>query len=94
MGISHLPVNLRFRNQCRNGVHNHDIHRSGAHHGFRNLQSLLSIIRLGNIKIINIYPNILSVNRIQSMFCVNKTRDSSPLLNLCYHMQRYCSLTR
>ena len=42
----------------------HDIYSAGTYHSFCNLQSLLTVIRLGNIKIINIYADIFCINRI------------------------------
>ena len=93
MAVSHVSFNLLLRHQSRYRVHDHDIHRSGPHHGLRDLQSLVSAVRLGNIKLVDIHTNILCINRIQRMLCVNKPGNASLLLYFCDHMQRNGRLT-
>ena len=93
MGIPHLSVNLCLWNESCNRVHDHDIHSTGTNHGLCDLQSLLSVIRLRNIKIINIYANIPGINRIQCMLRVNKARNTAPFLYFCHHMERNRGLT-
>ena len=93
MGISHITFNLRPWNQSCNRVHDHNIHSAGAYHGLCNLQSLLTVIRLGNIKIVHIHTDMSGIYRVQSVLRINKACDSAPLLHLCHHMQRHCGLT-
>ena len=86
MGITHITVNLCLWNQGSNGIHDHDINRTGTHHGLCDLQSLLTVVRLGNIKIVDIYPDVLGIDRIQRMLCINKACDTACLLYLCDSM--------
>ena len=93
MRIPHLAVDLSLGHQCRHRVYNHDIHCAGTNHGLRYLQRLFSVIRLGNVEIVNIYPDPLRIYRIQSMLGVNKACNTSPLLYLRYNMKRNGRLT-
>ncbi len=93
MGIPHLAVNLRFWHKSRHRVHNHDVNRPGANHGFRNLQRLLPVVRLGNVEIVNIHADILRIHGIQRVLRVDKAGDASALLHLCNHVQRHRRLT-
>ena len=93
MGISHLAVNLSLGNQSGHGVHNHDVHGTGTHHGLGNLQSLLAVIRLGDIQVINIHSYVPGIYRIQGMLCVNEACNAPALLHLCHHVQGDRGLT-
>ena len=64
MGIPHLPLNLRLGHQGCHGVHDNNIHCPGTNHGLRDLQRLLPIIRLGDVEIVDINPDVPGVNRI------------------------------
>ena len=64
MGITHLAIDLSFWHQSCYRVYDHDIYSAGTYHSFCNLQPLLTVIRLGNIEIINIYADIFCINRI------------------------------
>ena len=86
MAVSHIPVDLRLRYQCSYGVHYNDINSPGTHHGLGDLQCLLSVIRLGNVQIINIHSDILRIDGIQGMLCIDKSGNASPLLYLSDHM--------
>ena len=86
MAVSHVTVNLRLRHKRCHRVHYDDIHRAGTHHGLRDLQRLLTAIRLGYVKVVDIHPDILRIDRIQGMFRINKSRDAAPLLYFRDHM--------
>ena len=86
MGISHISLDLGLRYQSGNGIHDHDIHGTGTHHGLRDLQSLLAVIRLGNIKIVNIHTDITRIHGIERMLGVDKSGDAAALLYLSNHM--------
>ena len=86
MAVSHIPIDLRLRYQCSYGVHYNDINSSGTHHGLGDLQCLLSVIRLGNVQIINIHSDILRIDGIQGMLCIDKSGNASPLLYFSDHM--------
>lgn len=86
MRISHIPVNLCLGHQCGHRVYDHDIHRPGTDHCLRNLQRLLPVIRLRDVKIVYIYANVLGIDRIQRMLRINKPGNAASLLHLCHHM--------
>ena len=87
MGIPHLSVYLLSGDKGGHGVHNNDIHRAGAHHGLCNFQRLLAGIRLRDIEIVHIDPDVPGIHRIQGMLCVDKACDAAALLHLCHHVQ-------
>ena len=64
VGVSHLTVNLSLRNQGCNGVHDDNVYRAGTYHGLGNFQCLLTVIRLRNVQIINVYADILRIDGI------------------------------
>ena len=63
------------------------------HHGLGDLQSLLTVVRLGDVEVINIHADIFRIDGIQRMLCIDETGDTASLLNLGYHMKRYGCLT-
>ena len=87
MAVSHLSLDLCLGNQGCNRVHDYNIQSAGAHHSLSDLQSLFSVIRLRNIKIVDIHTDIFCINRIKRMLRINKSRNSAAFLNLCNHMQ-------
>ena len=86
MGVSHIAVNFSLGHKGRYGVNHYDINRAGTNHRFRNLKRLLSVVRLGNIKVIHVHANIPGVNRVKRVFRVNEACNSSSFLNLGNHM--------
>ena len=64
MAVSHVTVDLRLRYQCGNRVHYNNIDGAGTYHGLSNLQCLLTVIRLRNVQIINVYADILRIDGI------------------------------
>ena len=87
MAVSHVSLDLSLRNKGCNRVNDHDVHGSGTYHGLCDLKCLLAVIRLGNIKVINIYTDILGIDRIKCMLCINESCDPAALLNLCNHVE-------
>ena len=93
MGIAHLAVDLRLGHQGRHGVHDDNVHRTGAHHGLGDLQRLLAVIRLGDVEIIHVHADISRIDRIQRVLCVDESGDTALLLHLSYHVKRHGGLT-
>ena len=86
MRIAHIALNLRLWHKGCHGIHNNNINRTGADHRFGNLKRLLPIIRLGNIKLVYIHPDILCIDRVEGVLRINKACDPTALLNLRNHM--------
>ena len=93
MEIAHIALNLRLRHECRDRVHNDDIHGAASHHGLGNLERLLTGVRLGDVEIVDIDPDILCIDRIQRVLGVDKARNAAALLHFRDHMQRDRGLT-
>ena len=93
MGISHISVNFRLWHKSCYRIDNYNIDCSGTHHGLGDLKCLLSAVRLGNIEIVNINTDILCIDRIKRMLCVNESGNSTLLLHLCHTVQCNGSLT-
>ena len=93
MAVAHLSVNLRLRHQRGNRIHNENIHRPRAHHRLRNIQGLLTGIRLRNIEIVNIHADCLRIAGIECVLRINKSGNSSSLLYLRNGMKRQSRLT-
>ena len=93
MGIAHIAVQFCLRCQRCYRVDDYDIHCAGTYHRFRDLQPLLTVIRLVDIQVVHIHTDICRIDRIQCMLSVDKTGNAAPLLYLCDHMQGNRSLT-
>ena len=87
MRVTHLAVDLRLRNKGCNGIDNHDVHCTGAHHRLGDLKTLFSVVRLGNVEIVNVDTDVLRVKRIKGMLCIDESGNSASLLYLCHHMK-------
>ena len=86
MAVSHITVNLGLGYQCGYGVHYDNVNGSGAYHGLRDLQCLLTVIRLGNVQVVNIYADVLRIDRIQSMLSIDESGNTASFLYFCDHM--------
>ncbi len=93
MGIAHLAVELSLRHQGRDRIHYQHVHRTRLHQGFRDLQSLLTIVRLRDQQVIYVYAQLLGVARIKRMLSVHKSRQAAHPLRLCDDLQRNGRLT-
>ena len=87
MAVAHVAVDLCLGNQRSHGIHYHNVQGSGTNHGFRDLERLLSVVRLGYVQVIHVHTDILRIHRIQRMFRIDKSRNAPALLNLGNHME-------
>ena len=93
MEISHIALNLRLRHERRDRVHNDDVHGTASHHGLGDLERLLTGVRLGDVKVVDIDPDVLCVDRIQCVLGIDKARNAAALLHFRNHVQRDRGLT-
>ena len=93
MAVAHISLDLRSGYKGCHRVHDHNIHRSGTHHRLCDLESLLSVIRLGYVQVIDVHSDILRIYGIQRVLRVDESCDAAPLLYLGHHMQGNGGLT-
>ena len=94
MVVPHLALNFRARHQGRDTVDHHNVHRIRANQSLGDLQRLLARVRLAHIEIAHVYPNLLSIGRIQRVLDIHKTADPSLTLRLRDRMQTERGLPR
>ena len=87
MRRAHLAVYFLLRNERRDRVDNNKVDRTGANKRLGYLERLLSAVRLRNKQILNLYAEILGINRVERMLCVDKCGSAALFLNLCGDMQ-------
>ena len=87
MGRAHVALDLLLRNERGYGVYYDDLHRAGADKRFRDLESLLSGVRLRNEKLVDIYAERLCVHGIECVLRVDERSLSAELLNLGNRMK-------
>ena len=93
VGITHLAFNFCTRNQSSNRVNNDNINSAAAYQCVSNFQCLLTIIRLRNQQIINIYTKMTGIFRIKRMLRINKSCIAAHFLSFSNHMQCNGSFT-
>ena len=64
MAVAHHAVYFRLRRECGNGVDHHDTNGTGTDERLGNLESLLTVIRLGHEEIIDIHTDALGILHI------------------------------
>ena len=87
MGVTHLPLNFRFGDHGRDGVHNNDVNGLCAHQGLGDFHGLFAGIRLGYQQIVDINAQSLGVYRVQGVLHIDKGGLSPCLLGLRHHME-------
>ena len=91
--ITHVAFDFRFRSQCSYRVNNDDVDSRRTNQLFRNLQRLLSVIRLRDIKIIDIYAQFRCVETVESMLGINESSNTAGLLCFSNGVDSQCCLT-
>ena len=74
MLITHFSFDFRFGNKRRYGIDNNNIDRARANQGFYDVKRLLSRVRLGNEKLIDIDADPSRIFGIKRVFRVDKRR--------------------
>ncbi len=92
VGVSHFAFQLRLGNQCGHAVNHNDIHPSGTHQDFGDLQRLLPEIGLGHVEFVDINPQLFSIYGVQRMLSVNKSGISTGQLRFSNRLQRHGGL--
>ena len=71
-GIAHFAFDFGARCQRGNRVDNHDVDRARAYERLRNVQTLLTGVRLGDQQAVNVNAECLGVNRVERVLGVDK----------------------
>jgi len=93
-GIAHITFQLGFGRQCCHRIDNNHTHGTRAHQCVGNFQGLLTCVGLRDQKIVSVDPQIFGIERIQRMFCVDKSASAAGLLRLGHTVQRQRGLAR
>src|SRR3990172_5186883 len=92
--VSHLALYLRLWHQGSHRVDNYHVYGSGPYQHLRNLQGLLTRIRLGYKEVIGPDPQFPGIIHIKGMFRIDKGRDTPGLLGLRHYLEGQCGLSR
>ena len=92
-GIAHFAFDFGARCQRGNRVDNHDVDRARAYERLRNVQTLLTGVRLGDQQAVNVNAECLGVNRVERVLGIDKRSRAAQLLCLCNAVQRNRGLT-
>lgn len=79
MGVAHIALDLRARNESRNGVDNYNVDSARTGQRFGYLERLLAVIRLRDKESIDVNAEIRGVYGVKRVLGVNE-RASPPIL--------------
>src|SRR3954470_2285209 len=80
--VAHLALELRARRQRRHGVHRDDVDGAGAHEHVGDLERLLAVVGLGDEQLVDVDTDVLGVDRVHRVLCVDERADTAELLGL------------
>ncbi len=92
--VAHIALDLRLRRKRRNGVDNDNIDGGRAYQRIDDVERLFARIGLGYVKFVQIYAEVLCVNRIERMLCVDECRNPAHFLRLRDGVKRNGGFTR
>src|SRR5687768_7388203 len=82
MSVAHLALDLGARHEGRNRVYDDDIEGTGADEGIRYLQGLFTVIRLGEVEVLEVDADSLGVGRVDGVLGVDEGGQASCFLRL------------
>ena len=94
LGLAHGPFELRLGDEGCHRVHDHDVHRAGAHQHVGDLQGLFAVVRLGDEQIVGTHPQTPRIIHIQGMLGVDERGNAALTLGLGNDMQGQRGLSR
>ena len=92
VAVPHLALDLGARYQGGDGVDDDDVDGAGADQHVRDLQRLLTGIRLGHQEGVGVDAKLLGVVRVERVLRVDEGRDAAGLLRVGDGMQRQARL--
>src|SRR5215472_7466633 len=93
MTVAHFTLELRAGHQGCHRIDDQDVDCSGADQRVRDLERLLSGIRLGNQQLVNVNPELSRIGRVEGVLRVDEGASAASALSLGNHMQSERSLT-
>ena len=91
--VTHISLNLCLWSQSGYRVNDDDVDSSRTNQVVCNLESLLAIVGLGDKKVVGIYTQLLGIEAVKSVLCIDECSYTSPLLSLCNSMDGQSGLT-
>ena len=92
-GVAHFALDLGTGGQRRDRVDNDDVDRARAHERLRDVEALLTGVRLRNQQAVDVNAERLGVDRVERVLRVDECRRAAELLRLCYAVQSDRGLT-
>lgn len=80
MRVAHFAFDFGLRNQGGYGVDDDDVNGTAADEFFRDFKSLFAVIRLGNEQLVGIDAEVAGIDRIESVFRIDKGCNAAVLL--------------
>ena len=78
--IAHIALNLCLRSECGYGVNHDDVHSARTDELVCDLQCLLTIVWLADEKIVDVHAQILSIEAVKRVLCIDESCHASRLL--------------
>ena len=94
VGVSHVALDLRAGNQRRHRVHDDDIDGAGPDQGLADLHGLLAGVRLGDVQLVDIDPDVPGVGGVQYVLHVDVGCRAAQGLGLSDNVLRQGGLAR
>ena len=94
VGVAHVSLQFRLRDQRGYAVHDDNIDSARAHQDFGDFQRLFAVIGLGDVEFIDVHAQFLSIGGIKSMFGVDESGISPRFLSLGNAVQRQRGFAR
>src|SRR6266480_2384323 len=84
MAVAHLALDLSLRGQRRDRVDGDDVEGAGADQQLRDLERLLTRVRLGDEQVVDVHPDVLGIGGVHRVLGVDERADAAAPLRLGY----------
>ena len=93
-GVAHLPLDLRLRDERRDGVDDDDVDRAGARERLADVERLLTVVRLGDQQRVEVDAELARILGIERVFGVDEGGHPAAPLRRGDHVQGQRRLSR
>ena len=94
LGFAHGAVEFGLRNERGHGVDDNDVHRAGANQHVGDVESLFTVIGLGNEQLVGLHAEPCRIGDVKSVFGVDEGGNAPLLLAFGNDVQRQGRLAR